>query len=509
MARHPERAPAVGDALVVGAACLAAAVRILLLSAAFPLFNSTDETYHYDTVVKYSRGSLPDSGAMERESAQNIVLFGSPEYVYGPERFGGRFFRPAWTLPEEAARSLERYQDVVLLKINSEVMQPPVYYVLAASWYRLGRAFGLRAGAAIYWIRFLNVFSYVLFMAVAYWGTRALFPGRRLLAAGLMALLALLPQDVFYGISNDTASPLFFGGAFIALMLLWRRKDAHWSTYAAAGLLAAACVLTKFTNAAILLVLLVVAFDGLVWLREEGKGEEGLLFGAIMIAACAVPLAVWCARSNRVFGDPFGVALKLQQTGWAVRPWLERWRHPLWSPGGLLLDWDQLLARLWRGEYLWHGRSMATPMDHVYSISAALFVGASFWDAFLRRGPADARERFVARAALLSFFASAALLAYWSVSYDFGNSVYPSRASPFVVSGRLILGALLPFFWVYLNGMEIFFAALRWKRGAAVFLVALGLGMCVSQAVVTARVFSSPYNLFHLPSSVPEAPKAD
>jgi hypothetical protein len=498
---YPESAPGVDDALIVGAACLMAAVRIFFLSAAFPLFNSTDESYHYDTVVKYSHGRLPSSGAMDRESAQNIVVFGSPEYIYGPERFGGRFFRPMWAIPDQIARSLGRYEDVVLLKVNSEMMQPPVYYALAALGYRVGRAFGLRDARAIYGIRFLNIFSYLLFMAVAYWATRELFPRRRRLRVGMMALLALLPQDVFYGINNDTASPLFFGAAFAALMTLWKRKNEVGAAYALAGLLAAACVLTKLTNAAIIPVLAVVAFDNATRFKRSGRGAEGYRAVAIMIAACGLPLLFWGARNELVFGDPIGAALKLKQTGWAVRPWLDRWRHPLWSPGGILLYWDQLLARYWRGEYLWHGRPMATPMDHVYSISSALFVGTSAWGALFRRGGVDAGERFVLRAALLCFFLSVMILAYWSVSFDFGNSVYPSRAYPFVVSGRLILGTLLPFMWLYLNGMEIFFDALRWKHGVAVFLIALGIGMCVSQESVTAEVFSSPFNFFHLPPS--------
>ena len=64
-------------------------LRIFLFSAVSPFFNNVDEQAHYDTIVKYSKGYLPrqEANKYEPESAENIVLYGSPEYFKGPADF--------------------------------------------------------------------------------------------------------------------------------------------------------------------------------------------------------------------------------------------------------------------------------------------------------------------------------------------------------------------------------------------------------------------------------------
>ena len=39
--------------------CALAAIHVFVFSAAFPLFNNVDEAAHFDLVLKYSRGDLP------------------------------------------------------------------------------------------------------------------------------------------------------------------------------------------------------------------------------------------------------------------------------------------------------------------------------------------------------------------------------------------------------------------------------------------------------------------
>jgi hypothetical protein len=68
-------------AFVVALATLAA-LRVLLLSAAFPFFSNVDEHRHVDGVLKYAGGYLPrpDNGGYEPETARYLGMFGSPEY---------------------------------------------------------------------------------------------------------------------------------------------------------------------------------------------------------------------------------------------------------------------------------------------------------------------------------------------------------------------------------------------------------------------------------------------
>ena len=44
---------------MVAAFSLVAAVRVAIFTAAFPFFNSVDESVHFDLVCKYSHGELP------------------------------------------------------------------------------------------------------------------------------------------------------------------------------------------------------------------------------------------------------------------------------------------------------------------------------------------------------------------------------------------------------------------------------------------------------------------
>ena len=80
--------------------CVLAMFRIFFFSALFPFFNNVDEQAHFDTVVKYSKGYLPDKEKdnYEYESAKLIVLYGSPEYFHSSKDFNfAGMHPPLWT----------------------------------------------------------------------------------------------------------------------------------------------------------------------------------------------------------------------------------------------------------------------------------------------------------------------------------------------------------------------------------------------------------------------------
>ena len=74
-------------AIIVGL-CIIAAIRVFIFCAAFPFFNNVDEHAHFDTVHKYSRGYLFHRGKYhyDKEVAQLIVLYGTPEYLMNEKR---------------------------------------------------------------------------------------------------------------------------------------------------------------------------------------------------------------------------------------------------------------------------------------------------------------------------------------------------------------------------------------------------------------------------------------
>ena len=95
--------------------------------------------------------------------------------------------------------------------------------------------------------------------------------------------------------------------------------------------------------------------------------------------------------------------------------------------------------------------------------------------------------------------AAVLLLAFISRRFDFGDSVYPSRAEPYLWSGRYITGALIPFIIVYIYGLDL---ALGWTHTTwplFATVVIISTAVTVSEIRVTRPIFSSDYNWFHLP----------
>jgi hypothetical protein len=105
------------------------------------------------------------------------------------------------------------------------------------------------------------------------------------------------------------------------------------------------------------------------------------------------------------------------------------------------------------------------------------------------------------RAALgLGFLCVAAALAFFallSVKYDFQDCFYPSRAQPFFVSGRLMLGMLIPFLLLFACGLD---RLMHLFENATKFLVLFALlaFMIASEIALDGPIFSNEYNWFHL-----------
>ena len=100
--------------------------------------------------------------------------------------------------------------------------------------------------------------------------------------------------------------------------------------------------------------------------------------------------------------------------------------------------------------------------------------------------------------ALAIFLLSLAFLASISVMYDFGACFYPSRAMPYLTSGRLALGALLPFAALYASGLKVLLPSrlpngLRWA-----VLIVLVASMTISEGRLSRAAFQSGFNWFHL-----------
>jgi len=147
--------------------CAFAAFRVLLFSVAFPFFNNVDERRHLDLVIKYAEGHAPRSAELiSPATLPYLSHYASPEFLSAPEVFEGGYFGPMWRHPaEEVAPTIARIEEIWSRTPNQKSSQLPLYYLLAAAWSHVGQWIGVKAGSALYWIRFLNV----AFMTALVW----------------------------------------------------------------------------------------------------------------------------------------------------------------------------------------------------------------------------------------------------------------------------------------------------------------------------------------------------
>ena len=234
--------------------CVLAALRVFVFSAAFPFFGNVDEQAHFDLVCKYARGHIPAGlETWDADAARLILLHGSPEY-FEPSGEPAASARRGPREPESAEdrAALEREVSGLVASVNHESTQPPVYYLIAGAWYRVGGVLGFRGAQLLYWTRFLNVFAYGALTWLAYRFAREAFPDSGFLRLGVPLLVAFFPQDVFYSINNDVLLPLFGGAAFYGLVAISRGAPRGPAFHAGTGLLVAATFLVKFSSVALL-----------------------------------------------------------------------------------------------------------------------------------------------------------------------------------------------------------------------------------------------------------------
>jgi len=489
------------ETLIVVLLCFLAALRVFLLSAAFPFFNNVDERSHFDLVYKYSRGHIP-TGLERRDAdaARTISLYESPEYFFKPGQYQeGQPPRFRWPPFVAADKELERLASASQQKLNHESTQPPLYYVVAGVWYRIGEGMGLRDGQALYWTRFLNVLLCGLLTWLAYGFARRCFPDKSFLRLGVPILVAFFPQDVFFSVNNDVLLPLVNGAAFMCLLPIYRGAPRSVAFHAGTGLLVAASILVKFSSIALLPVSAAMVALGVLRLRNGEQKKAAIVRGAVLFVAAAVPVGAWCARNYLLLGDVTGSIGKAHFLKWTLKPLAAMFDHPIFTLSGAAVFWKETLVTYWRGEFCWGLERMASMgWDRFYSASSFVFLVVAMIAPMTWRKDTREAQRDVLWPSLVLFILSLAFLAAISVMYDFGDCSYPSRGMPYLTSGRLALGSLIPFAALYLSGLDSLLPArltgpMRWM----VLIVPVGW-MTVSEILMSGVAFRSAYNWFHL-----------
>ena len=378
---------------------------------------------------------------------------------------------------------------------NHELAQPPVYYVLASAWYRLGESLGLSCGHLVFSIRWLNA----LFMAGMVWVAHCLAcaTGRRdpLTRIGVPLLVALLPQDALYSISNDALSPLLTALALV-LILRMRAERPRYSVSMLAGVLAALAVLTKYTNCVVLIP--AFALSAMNLCKREGRRRGWLSCSVLFWIAALAPIVAWGVRNAALFGDPTARRLFFRMLGWQSKPLGALLDHPLFSLPGLLHFLDGLCRDFWRGRFMWNGEFMAHSWaDAVYVITSGIFLAAATLVVARgvvrwlreRRGALSA-ESSVQTGAWLTVAGGVALLAFFSIWIVTGERSVPPRNDPYFTMGRLISGCIVPFVLLYVCGLR---SVTTWIPESARATARAGLlGLVVATVVISEAWLSEP-----------------
>lgn len=492
--------------------CFVGAIRVFFFAAAFPFFNNVDEMAHLDLALRYAKGQIPAECRPAYDDASRVLIatYGSPEWYFGPGDYPDHAIPPPpWRRPGvEASRAVSGAMEVLRSYTNKEACSPPVYYLFAGLWLDLGRVLGIRAGGLIYWLRFLNVPNIVALVLLTRATVRRFFVKDRFLGIAAPALVAVFPQDTLYSINSDVLSPLLFGLAWLLLLRLCA-EERSYAAHIVAGFVTAAAMLTKLSNFVLAPLVVVVLLLG-----RGGAGGRTLRPGRVgaFALAAAAPVLAWIARNQVLLSDPLATHVKTGSLGWTVKPLWERFQSSLLTRAGA---WDFLTSTIetyWRGEFIWHRVSLSSSvLDATFVATTLLFVPAALILVAFSRGTGGASggertEDVGMGARRLALWAGAGALAlfglflFWaSLRFDYGTCPYPSRDRPYLRSGRLALGALVPFVVLYLEGMRAVLTRLRAGRFALIVALALAAAVLVSEAMIRAPAFPSEYNWFHLP----------
>jgi hypothetical protein len=461
-----------------------AALRVFLFAAAFPLFNNTDERFHFVTIEVYARGQLPgkELPLIGESLAKTIAPYAS--FEYWQTEFRNDYASRLQTLAQWR---------------NFEAQGPPLYYVIAAAWYKFGAFFGLQDARLAYWVRFINPLSYGLLVWLSYCFVRRVYPENMFLSVAVPALIAVFPQDVFFGMNRDVISPTLWAGALLLMVDTIEDKPTSYRSLLFASLLVGFGFLLELSN-----FVLYVAWMGTLWCwlrRSQTSARYKSWVTGLSAIAAFVPPLLWMGRNYLVMGNLTGAQAKIRYLGWTMKPLSEVFHHPLFSFHGLEFFLRWVTFTFWCGEYRWHGLLMQSVVaDWFYFLSTAVFLFIFVLDFAYRRTVFSSLQKWVAWQTLFAVAGSIFFLSAVSVAFDYHDSGYPSQALPFFVSGRIISGVLLPFMLMYAGGLEAITKRVRRWISPTVVLACLLLLITASEIRVRRAVFSSPYNFFSLES---------
>lgn len=479
----------------MAALCAYAAVRVLVFCAAYPLFNNVDEPYHFASIRSFAEGRVPgkELPLFDAGSARTLALYETPEYL-NPEKVSRRYGTPVYQLPASVQEKLYRPGfETWTKRTNIEAQSPPLYYAVAAAWYRLGTNLGMQDWKAVYWIRFLNPIAFALLVWFTYRFVSLAYPENVFLQVAVPALIAVFPQDVFFGMNRDVFSATFAAAALLCMLKAVKTEVGGQRFMVAGAFLVGLAFLVNVSNC-----VLYVALAAALWFKSRTSTEplsrHVRAIAASTLASLALP-ALWMLRNYLVMGDLTGSSAKIARLGWTIKPWQDILDHPIFSVSGLYYFLVELTQRFWRGELVWHLEPQSLAFsDAIYAYTSFLLVLIFVVHLVSQRKTAPVLEKLAGLQALLVVVGSILFMAAISLPFDFHDCVYPSTRHPFFISGRIIACAILPFVLIYTRGLQLL--ANRVRINPVIPLAGLMIFITVSEFLLRSAVFSSHFNFF-------------
>ncbi|PIE90158.1 MAG: hypothetical protein CR997_07840 [Acidobacteria bacterium] len=461
-----------------------AAIKGFLLTASFPFFNNVDEFQHFDVIVKYSKNILitPDNESYDNVSIAYRSLFYSPEYATNSIKEAEA---PVWKKPKESQEKRIN-RDIALWKgaRNYESQQPPIYYALAGSVFKIGQCIGLNHKNTLYLLRWLNILFFIALIAVSYSVSKTVFFNQPLFFHYSIPLfLIVFPQESLLMLGNDSLHPLL---STITLLFVLKNMNKLGDSKKTVFYLSLLCVLTFFVKYSSVGIFSLLPFILLYKYRDD----PAYLIQSLIVYGLAVfiPVALWSSRNYSLFGDMVGNMAGSDQ--WTLKPFHLWWNHPIFSFNGMWFFVKRTFASFWRGEVIWHGRWIQNNILDLFFIVSSLFFPVLGLISYIKENRKD-----VACVFALIIGSSLFFLVGCSLAFDFGDWFYPSKRKPFLVSGRLIMGMIVPFLILYMEGIYFFFR--KRLTPTVIFYSLLLFSITVAEFVMHYPVFQSPFNWFH------------
>jgi hypothetical protein len=450
----------------------------------------------------------PEEATLSPATVDALLWLSSPEYLRSPSEMpGGRVPTPA----EKAQRLAESGDLTARARRQAGAMAslqhsgPPLYYLVAGAWYRLGRALGFDPRGALYFVRWLDALVAAALVGGSYAILRRLAPDDPMLRLGAPALLAFFPNDFQYSISNDALSPLLGAGCFAGFVAIARSAPLRAGVALGTGACVAAAFLNKYSNLFLVGVgAVAVALRGRGRWRRGARAAELRGLAALATAAALPPLA-WVARNVLVVGSATGQHHKIERAGWDWKPVSEWLDHPIFTAEGFGTWIAHFFTVLWSGEIAWAGAPLRLAwLDAFYAATSLALLGLAA-AGFAARRPAALFARTPDRPvldglALAQVALGVGMLGFLSILFRFGRDSLPNEDFPYFASGRYVGSILLPFALLFVRGLQVLAAPLpaAWRVPAcSALLAAIGIVVTVAEGSLAAPVFASPWNWFH------------